>query len=63
MHRRTFLANAAVTSVVAALPIRAQAATTDRNTALRAMLDRFFYARLDTSPEQATRLGLDSGSR
>ncbi len=63
MHRRKFLASATAASVVGALPIRAEAATVDRNTALRTMLDRFFYARLDASPEQATRLGLDSGSR
>ncbi len=63
MHRRKFLASATAASVVGALPIRAEAATADRNTALRTMLDRFFYARLDASPEQATRLGLDSGSR
>ncbi len=63
MHRRKFLASATAASVVGALPIQAEAATVDRNTALRTMLDRFFYARLDASPEQATRLGLDSGSR
>ncbi|PTQ66220.1 uncharacterized protein (DUF885 family) [Sphingomonas sp. PP-CE-3G-477] len=63
MHRRKFLASATAASVVGTLPIRAEAATADRNTALRTMLDRFFYARLDASPEQATRLGLDSGSR
>jgi uncharacterized protein (DUF885 family) len=39
----------------------AQPATQDAR--LRAMLDGFFYERLDDSPEQATRLGLDTGAR
>jgi uncharacterized protein (DUF885 family) len=63
MDRRHFLAGAAATSAAGVLPLRAAAAPADRNAALRAMLDRFFYARLDASPEQATRLGLDSGAR
>ncbi len=63
MHRRKFIAGATAASVAAALPIRAEAAATDRDAALRTMLDRFFYARLDASPEAATRLGLDSGAR
>jgi uncharacterized protein (DUF885 family) len=63
MHRRHFLASAAAVSVAGALPLRAAAVAANRDTALRAMLDRFFYARLDGSPEQATRLGLDTGAR
>ncbi len=64
MDRRKFLTSAAMASASAALPIGAPAAAAgDRDTALRAMLDRFFYARLDASPEQASRLGLDSGAR
>jgi len=63
MHRRRFLASAAAASVLGALPMRAGAAAGGRDAALRTMLDRFFYARLDESPEQATRLGLDTGSR
>ncbi|GAA3695520.1 DUF885 family protein [Sphingomonas cynarae] len=63
MDRRNFLAGAAAVSAAGTLPIQAAAAPADRNAALRAMLDRFFYVRLDSSPEQATRLGLDSGTR
>ncbi len=63
MDRRHFLAGAAAASAAGTLPMRVAAAPADRNAALRAMLDRFFYARLDSSPEQATRLGLDSGAR
>ena len=63
MHRRNFIASAAAASVVATLPVRVAAAPADRDTALRTMLDRFFYARLDSSPEQATQMGLDSGTR
>ncbi len=63
MDRRNFLAGAAAVSAAGTLPIRVAAAPADRNAALRAMLDRFFYARLASSPEQATRLGLDSGTR
>ncbi len=63
MHRRKFIAGATAASVAAALPIRAEAAATNRDAALRTMLDRFFYARLDASPEAATRLGLDNGAR
>ncbi len=63
MHRRNFLASAAAASAVGVLPAQAIGATADRDTALRSMLDRFFYARLDASPEQATRLGLDTGAR
>jgi uncharacterized protein (DUF885 family) len=62
MHRRHFLASAAAVSVASALPLRA-AAVANRDVALRTMLDRFFYARLGESPEQATRLGLDTGPR
>jgi len=63
MHRRNFLASAAAASAVGVLPAQAIAAGGNRDTALRTMLDRFFYARLDASPEQATRLGLDTGAR
>lgn len=62
MNRRDFIGGATASAAVAALPA---SATTARNgdAALRAMLDRFFYARLEESPEQATRLGLDTGAR
>jgi uncharacterized protein (DUF885 family) len=36
-------------------------ATADKR--LRTLLDRIFYDRLATSPESATRLGLDTGER
>jgi len=66
MDRRNFVIGAAAASLAGTLPARAMAAATTANKAdadLRAMLDRFFYIRLDESPEQATRLGLDTGPR
>ncbi len=66
MRRRQFLASASAAAACAALPRIADAATTaagPRDAELRALLDRFFYARLDDSPEQATSLGLDTGPR
>ncbi|QNQ09870.1 DUF885 domain-containing protein [Sphingomonas alpina] len=63
MQRRQFIAGVAAASVAAGLPARAIAARAKGDAALRAMLDRFFYGRLEESPEQATRLGLDSGAR
>lgn len=61
MHRRQFLASASLTAAATAIPTIAGAATRDAD--LRAMLDRFFYDRLQDSPEQATSLGLDTGAR
>ncbi|NJR78454.1 DUF885 domain-containing protein [Sphingomonas corticis] len=63
MRRRHFLASAALAGTAAALPRVALAAAGSRDAELRALLDRFFYARLDDSPEQATSLGLDTGAR
>lgn len=63
MHRRQFLASASLAAATSALPSIARAATGGRDADLRALLDRFFYARLDESPEQATSLGLDTGAR
>ena len=64
MRRRQFLASASATAALAALPRAAAGATVGaRDAELRAMLDRFFYARLDGNPEQATSLGLDTGPR
>ncbi len=67
MDRRNFVIGAAAASLAGTLPVRAAAATvgtpTRADADLRAMLDRFFYARLNESPEQATRLGLDTGPR
>ncbi|CAH0352488.1 DUF885 family protein [Sphingobium sp. CECT 9361] len=63
MHRREFLASVSVATVVAAVPHFAKAASGLRDADLRAMLDQFFYARLEDNPEQATSLGLDVGPR
>lgn len=63
MQRRQFLASAGLAAATTAMPRLAWAATGTRDADLRAMLDRFFYARLDDSPEQATSLGLDTGPR
>ncbi len=63
MRRRQFLASASLAAAAAALPGVARAASGPRDAELRAMLDRFFYARLDDNPEQATSLGLDTGAR
>ncbi|WP_230483199.1 DUF885 domain-containing protein [Sphingomonas sp. Leaf21] len=63
MQRRQFLASASLTTVAAAFPGVVRAAEGARDADLRAMLDRFFYARLEDSPEQATSLGLDTGPR
>ncbi|MBH1991949.1 MAG: DUF885 family protein [Sphingomonadaceae bacterium] len=62
MDRRQFLVTGGATAIAAtASPTFAQPANEDSR--LRAMLDGFFYERLDDSPEQATRLGLDTGPR
>lgn len=63
MNRRQFLATSGATALTAATaaPVFAQSGSGDAR--LRAMLDGFFYERLDDSPEQATRLGLDTGAR
>jgi len=64
MQRRQFLASASIAGAAAALPSAVHAATKGtRDADLRAMLNRFFYARLDDSPEQATSLGFDTGER
>jgi len=63
MRRRHFIASAGFASALMALPAIARAAMGRDDVKLRAMLDRFFYARLDESPEQATSLGLDTGAR
>ncbi|MGW8204295.1 DUF885 domain-containing protein [Sphingomonas bisphenolicum] len=62
MNRRQFLATSGASAIAAATPSAfAQAGGAD--TRFRAMLDDFFYGRLAESPEQATRLGLDTGAR
>ena len=62
MNRRQFLATSGATAIAAACPaVLAQTGTPDAR--FRAMLDGFFYERLEDSPESATRLGLDTGPR
>ena len=62
MNRRQFLATSGATAIAAATPtVFAQTGSADAR--FRAMLDRFFYERLESSPESATRLGLDTGPR
>ena len=66
MDRRTFLTTTGATAAVAALPAVARTAPTEvapADARFRATLDRIFYERLDSSPEQATVLGLDTGPR
>ncbi|WP_188063623.1 DUF885 domain-containing protein [Sphingobium sp. KCTC 72723] len=63
MNRRQFLATSGASALTAATAAPAFAQSGSGNARLRAMLDGFFYERLDDSPEQATRLGLDSGAR
>ncbi|MCR5872764.1 DUF885 family protein [Phenylobacterium sp. J426] len=63
MDRRVFLGSAAALAVTGAVaPLRAQAATPE-DARLRALLDAFFEADLDESPESATIFGLDVGKR
>jgi uncharacterized protein (DUF885 family) len=62
VNRRQFLATSGATAIAAATP-NAFAQTSSADTRFRAMLDDFFYGRLAESPEQATRLGLDTGAR
>ena len=62
MNRRQFLATSGASALAAATP-SALAKTGGADTRFRAMLDDFFYGRLAESPEQATRLGLDTGAR
>lgn len=62
VNRRQFLVTSGATAIAAATPNAfAQAGSADAR--FRAMLDDFFYGRLDESPESATRLGLDTGAR
>lgn len=63
MDRRQFLTTTAAGAVTALTASRALAAPGGQDARLRAMLDGFFYERLNESPEQATRLGLDTGER
>ncbi|NML09631.1 DUF885 family protein [Sphingobium sp. AR-3-1] len=62
MNRRQFLATSGATAIASATP-NAFAQVGSADARFRAMLDDFFYGRLAESPEQATRLGLDTGAR
>jgi uncharacterized protein (DUF885 family) len=63
VDRRLFLTTTGASAIAAmtASPVFAQPAAQDAR--LRAILDGFFYERLEDAPEQATRLGLDTGAR
>ena len=61
IDRRRLLLTAAATAAVA--PTLAQAATTDADGRLNTLLDGWFEADIDESPEHATSLGLDKGAR
>ena len=72
MDRRTFIAALGATSALAfagGFPARAlaqaapQPATGGADAQLAALLDRIFYNFMETSPEFATQLGLDTGPR
>lgn len=65
MQRRTFLSSTGATALATLLPAAAPAAAPagSADAELRSLLDRFFYDRLNEGPEQATRLGLDTGPR
>lgn len=63
MRRRQFLASISLAALGAALPSAARAAPASGDAALRTLLDRFFYDRLEDDPEQAASLGLDTGPR
>jgi uncharacterized protein (DUF885 family) len=69
MDRRLFMASAGALALSATLPacttapLAAAATGGGEDLRLRAMLDRFFYTRLQDNPEGATGLGLDKGER
>jgi uncharacterized protein (DUF885 family) len=66
IDRRRFLSSASAgAAVVAAGPVlaRASASPTGSNPALAAFMDKYFNAQVDASPETATQLGLDTGTR
>ncbi|WP_380876175.1 Tat pathway signal protein [Sphingomonas sp. DBB INV C78] len=64
MDRRSFMSSAGALALSATLPGTALAQTAGAADArLKTLLDKIFYARIDDSPEQATRLGLDTGER
>ncbi|HEV2569396.1 DUF885 domain-containing protein [Sphingomonas sp.] len=64
MDRRAFLlSSSAAAATTLAAPALAQTTAGSEDARLRTLLDRFFYDRLNDSPEQATSLGLDTGER
>jgi uncharacterized protein (DUF885 family) len=64
MDRRAFLLSSGALATIGIVPgALAQTAPGSSDAELRALLDRFFYDRLQDSPEQATSLGLDKGER
>ncbi|WP_341020375.1 DUF885 domain-containing protein [Brevundimonas diminuta] len=63
IDRRRLLLTAAAAAVAAPSLAQAAAAVTDADTRLNALLDGWFEADIDESPERATNLGLDKGAR
>jgi uncharacterized protein (DUF885 family) len=64
MDRRAFLLSSGALATIGMMPeALAQTAPGSADAELRTLLDRFFYDRLQDSPEQATSLGLDKGDR
>ncbi|MFB7880139.1 DUF885 domain-containing protein [Brevundimonas diminuta] len=63
IDRRRLLLTAAAAAVAAPTLAQAAAAVTDADTRLNALLDGWFEADIDESPERATNLGLDKGAR
>ncbi|MBA2770472.1 MAG: DUF885 family protein, partial [Sphingomonas sp.] len=67
MDRRSFVVSTGAVALSATLPAYATLPPAQpvarQDSRLRSMLDRFFYARLEDSPERATGLGLDVAGR
>ncbi|MGX8273585.1 DUF885 domain-containing protein [Brevundimonas diminuta] len=63
IDRRRLLLTAAATAVAAPTLAQAAAAVSDADARLNALLDGWFEADIDESPERATNLGLDKGAR
>jgi uncharacterized protein (DUF885 family) len=64
VDRRRFLTSASAAALAVTLPSCATiGAGEGADARLRAMLDRFFYERLEDNPEAATAQGLDTGER
>ncbi len=63
MQRRTFLAGTTAAVAATAIPATATAQAGAGDAAFRTLLDKIFYDRLADDPENATRLGLDTGPR